>query len=208
VGLFTIVWVSLPFLAPVFLHLGWTLPANLIYLLYSFQCHQLPERSFFLFGQQFTYSLPQIQAAFKPTTDPAVLRQFVGTSAMGWKVAWSDRMVSMYTSIPVFMGLWALFRSKIRALPLWGLVLFLLPMGIDGITHLISDLNGLGQGFRFDNLWLAQLTLHHFSASFYNGDAWGSFNSIMRILTGILFGLGITWYSLPRVTEIFEQSQA
>lgn len=40
-------WVVLPWLAPVFMRLGWEAPAQAIYWLYSFQCHQLPQRSFF-----------------------------------------------------------------------------------------------------------------------------------------------------------------
>jgi hypothetical protein len=47
---------ALPFLAPVLIHAGWQQPAKLIYLIYSFVCHQLPERSFFLFGPRFSYS--------------------------------------------------------------------------------------------------------------------------------------------------------
>jgi len=44
--------VGLPFLAPVFMKLGWDSPASVIYLIYSGLCHQLPQRSFFLFGNQ------------------------------------------------------------------------------------------------------------------------------------------------------------
>src|SRR5687768_10417257 len=104
VNLLIAVWVGLPWLAPVFMNLGWTSAAKVVYLIYSFQCHQLPERSYFLFGRQAMYSLAAIQAAWQITTDPFTLRQFIGNPEMGWKVAWSDRMVSMYTSI-LFGGL-------------------------------------------------------------------------------------------------------
>ncbi len=198
------VWVALPFLAPVAMHLGWVGLASLIYGFYSFQCHQLPERSFFLFGPQFTYSLPAIQEAFRNTTDAAVLRLFIGSPAMGWKVAWSDRMVAMYTSVIPFVLLWWPLRRRIRPLPWWGLALFLLPMALDGGTHLISDFAGLGQGFRDSNLWLATLTHDALPATFYAGEAWGSFNSIMRLLTGVLFAAGIVWYAFPRLGELSE----
>ncbi len=198
-------WVALPFLAPVAMRLGWTGVGNAIYTFYSFQCHQLPQRSFFLFGRQFTYSLATIQGAWQNTENPAVLRQFVGNPAMGWKVAWSDRMVSMYTSvIPLALGWWGL-RRKIGALPLWGLALCLLPMGIDGLTHLISDFAGLGQGFRDSNAWLAALTGYRLPASFYAGEMWGSFNSMVRILTGVLFAVGLVGYALPRLAETVEE---
>jgi hypothetical protein len=42
---------------------GFSGAAKLIYLFYSFQCHQLPQRSFFLFGPQLTYSIEQINTA-------------------------------------------------------------------------------------------------------------------------------------------------
>src|SRR5512138_1784823 len=79
-------WVWLPFFAPVFMHLGWTGPGKAIYFIYSFFCHQLPERSFFFFGNKGMYALNEIQAAWKSTIDPMVLRRFVGNATLGWKV--------------------------------------------------------------------------------------------------------------------------
>lgn len=191
------IYAGLPFAAPVFMELGWTGPAKVIYFIYSFFCHQLPQRSYFLFGTKLTYSLPEIQAAWQATLNPVVLRQFIGTPEMGWKVAWSDRMVSMYTSLLLFGAIWRLPGKGLPRLRWWGLALFLLPMAVDGTSHFISDLSGVGQGFRDSNIWLASLTSNAFRPGFYAGDAWGSFNSIMRILTGILFGLGLTWFVYP-----------
>jgi uncharacterized membrane protein len=196
-------YVVLPFLAPAFMAIGWNGAGKAIYFVYSFLCHQLPERSYFLFGSKFTYSLPEIQAAWRNTTNPLILRQFIGSPEMGWKVAWSDRMVSMFTSTWIFGLLWFPLRRRFPKLPFWGLVLFLLPMLLDGTSHMISDFWGIGGGFRDTNLWLAILTNHVFSPSFYAGDAWGSFNSLMRLLTGISFGLGIVWFGFPYVNESF-----
>lgn len=193
------VFVLAPFLAPVFMQLGWEAAGNGIYWFYSWWCHQLPERSFFLFGPQGMYSLAQVQAAWQNTIDPMVLRHFIGSAELGWKVAWSDRMVSMYTSIWIFGLSWGFLRKKTRQLPLWGFLLLALPMAIDGTTHLISDFAGIDQGFRYSNEWLAALTNHQFSAAFYYGDALGSFNSWMRLITGILFGLGLVLFGFPYV---------
>lgn len=192
-------YVISPFLAPALMQAGLTAPGKMIYWVYSYLCHQLPERSYFLFGPKISYSIAEIQAAWKNTSDIAVLRQFVGNPQMGWKVAWSDRMVSMFTSLWVFGMLWGLFRKKIRRLPWWGLILFLLPMAIDGATHFLSDLAGLGQGFRDGNAWLARLTNNALAPSFYAGDAWGSFNAWMRLITGVFFGLGIVWFGFPYI---------
>jgi uncharacterized membrane protein len=89
---------------------------------------------------------------------------------------------------------------------MWGLVLFLLPMAVDGGTHFLSDLAGIGQGFRDSNLWLAALTQNVFRPGFYAGDALGSFNSLMRIMTGILFGLGIAWFAFPFLDDALSDS--
>jgi uncharacterized membrane protein len=202
-GIFAGLYVILPFLAPVFMAIGWSSMGKTIYFIYSFLCHQLPERSYFLFGPKFTYSLPEIQAAWRNTTNPLILRQFIGNPEMGWKIAWSDRMVSMFTSTWIFGLLWYPLRRHFPKLPLWGLGLFLLPMLLDGTSHLISDFWGIGQGFRDTNLWLAVLTNHIFPAAFYAGDAWGSFNALMRLLTGVSFGFGIVWFGFPYLNDSF-----
>ena len=194
-------WVFLPLLAPVFMQIGWNPVGNAIYFIYSFFCHQLPERSFFLFGQKAMYSLPEIQAAWQNTADPFILRRFIGNDVMGWKIAWSDRMISFYTSVWLFAVLWFPLRRKVKPLSWWGLVLLLLPIAFDGGTHAISDLAGIGQGFRDNNQWLAVLTNYAFPASFYAGDALGSFNSWMRLVTGPLAGLAIVWLAFPYVFQ-------
>jgi uncharacterized membrane protein len=199
------IYAGLPFLAPALMQLGWIGPARAIYTIYSFLCHQLPQRSYFLFGPQLTYSLPEIQSAWQDSINPLILRQFIGNPEMGWKVAWSDRMVSMYAGI-LFAGfVWWPLRRKLKPLPWWGVVLFLLPMAVDGTSHFIGDLAGIGQGFRDSNLWLAALTRDAFSPGFYAGDAWGSFNSLMRLLTGVLFGTGIVWFGFPYLEDAFSK---
>jgi uncharacterized membrane protein len=198
-GLFVIT----PFVAHLFMRIGGEPAGKAIYIIYTFLCHQLPQRSFFLFGQQTMYSLNEIQAVWQDTTNPLILRQFIGNPEIGWKVAWSDRMVSMYTSILIFGWLWWLFRRRARLLPLWGLILLSLLMVVDGASHFISDLAGIGQGFRDSNGWLVHLTNNAFTPSFYAGDALGSFNSWMRFFSGVLFGLGIVWFGFPYLELLF-----
>lgn len=201
------IWVWLPFLAPVFMNLGWTGAGKTIYFVYSFFCHQLPERSLFFFGEKTMYALSEIQAAWQNTANLMILRQFIGNEVMGWKVAWSDRMISFYTSVWLFALAWWPLRRRVRLLPWWGFVLLLLPMIVDGSTHAISDLAGIGEGFRDSNLWLATLTNNSLPPTFYAGDALGSFNSWMRFLSGVLAGLGIIWFVLPYIFQSQTQSQ-
>jgi uncharacterized membrane protein len=161
------------------------------------------ERSFFLFGPKVMYSLGEIQAVWENTLNPVILRAFIGSPEMGWKVSWSDRMVSMYISTLIFGLLWWLVRRRPRSLSWRGLILFLLPMVLDGITHFVSDLAGIEQGFRYSNEWLAMLTQNVFSSGFYVGNALGSFNSWMRLITGVLFGAGFVWFSFPYFESFF-----
>jgi len=198
---------GLPWLAPVFMDQGWEGAGKMIYLVYGLLCHQMPQRSFFLFGPSPMIPLETVQAIWQDTANPLVLRQFVGDTAVGWKVAWSDRMVYMYTS-PLLFGFafWPL-RRRLKPLSLWGFLLFLLPMAVDGTTHILSELfSGIGGGFRYTNGWLAALTNHAFPATFYVGDSFGSFNAWMRLLTGILFGLGVVWFAYPRLHLTFNDA--
>ncbi len=194
-------WVLTPFLAPFFMYMGWTGAGKAIYFIYSFFCHQLPERSLFFFGEKTMYSLSEVQAVWQDTMNPLILRKFIGNETMGWKVAWSDRMISFYTSVWFFALLWYPLRRKIKPITWWGFILILLPLALDGGTHAVSDFAGIGQGFRDTNAWLAVLTNNVFPATFYAGDALGSFNSIMRFITGLLAGLGIVWLSFPYIFQ-------
>lgn len=189
----------LPFTAPIAMRLNLKTPADTIYAFYSLQCHQMAQRSFFLFGSQFTYNAEQLPFTMDGDllNDMLALRDFRGNDQFGWKVAWSDRMVYMYGSLWIASIIYLLSSRKMRPLPIWIFLLMLIPMAVDGLSHMISDTNGLAAGFRYDNDWLAQLTGGIFSPGFYRGDAFGSFNSLMRLVSGVLFGIGAAGFALP-----------
>ena len=203
-GVFTI----LPWLAPIFMHWGWTWPGRVVYFIYNFFCHQLPERSWFLFGPQFSYTQAQIATAWGRTlpeiSNELVRRQFIGTPELGWKVAWSDRMVAMYTSIFLFGLLYALLRErgfKLPAMPWWLFFLFIFPLALDGTTHLINDV--LRLQFRQTNEWAVLITGGVFPPEFYVDDMFGSLNSVLRIITGLLFGFGVVGFLWPLMESEF-----
>ncbi len=197
------IWVFAPFFAPLFMKMGWEGAAKAVYSIYSFFCHQLPERSYFFFGPKTSYSLTEIQAVWENTSNPLILRRFIGTPEMGWKVAWSDRMISFYGGVWLSALIWYPLRARIKSLhPLW-MSIFLIPITADGLTHMVSDLAGIGLGFRDSNLWLANLTNFSLSPNFYAGDALGSFNSWMRIITGLIAGLGIVWFVFPFIHQAY-----
>lgn len=192
-------YVLAPFLAPVLMQLGAMEAANVIYGIYSLVCHQLPQRSLFLFDDKLMYSLDEIKNVWQLDGFWG-LRQFIGNAQLGYKIAWTDRMISFYGSIWIGAILFALFRKRIQspALTLW-LLIGVLPVGIDGVTHLLNDMlaGTSSTGFRDTNAWLAFLTANALPSSFYAGDALGSFNSLARWVTGILFGLTTVWFIFP-----------
>jgi uncharacterized membrane protein len=205
--------ILLPFLAPIFMHWGWLAPARIIYALYSVVCHQMAQRSFFLFGTQPMYTVRQFPVIMTGNTlaDMTALRDFVGNVELGWKVAWSDRMAYMYGSMwAAGIGLGWLKRSRtLKPLNLFSFVLLLLPMGIDGLTHVLSDtVSGITGGFRYDNRWLADLTGHVLPDWFYIGDAFGSFNAWMRLISGLTFGIGVVWLIYPHLDRSFSELAA
>jgi uncharacterized membrane protein len=202
----------LPFAAPVAMSLGGSSVGSLVYKLYSTQCHQMAQRSFFLFGEQPMHNLDELPLTLSgdAAKDMLKLRTFRGSETFGWKVAWSDRMVYMYGGL-WFIGLlyWLLSRRRIwKPPPLWVFAMLLLPLVIDGGTHLLSDTGGLAAGFRYDNAWLAALTSDMLSAGFYRGDAFGSFNSLMCFTSGLLFAIGTGGLFLPLMDHEMKRFEA
>lgn len=202
------IFVMLPFLAPVMMYLGFHPVGRIIYFVYSFLCHQLPERSLFLFGPKLMYPVEQIRMVWQNTDNPLILRQFIGNAEMGWKVAWSDRMISLYGGIWLAGLFWGLLSKRARKISIWIFVALALPMIVDGSTHLLSDFSGLTNGFRYTNEWLVILTNRVFASSFYIGDGLGSFNSWMRWTSGLLFAFGLVWWAFPYVDEQFGNTVA
>ena len=126
-------YAGLPWLAPVFMRLGWTAPAQVIYDIYSTQCHQLAQRSYFLFGSKIMYAPSELEIP-DATAGFLALRAFRGTPELGWKVAWSDRMTAMYGGLFVFMIMARLLRHRLKPLPVWAFVLLIVPLALDGAT--------------------------------------------------------------------------
>lgn len=194
------IYVAGTILAPVLMHLGWTGPARMVYTLYSFVCHQLPERSYFLFGPHGidTYSKEQVIGW---GADPTYLRGFVGNAQVGFKLGIAERDIAIYgTALLAGLG-YALVRRRVYGLPWQVWVLVAAPMALDGGSHFVSEVTWLG--FRESNAWLAALTGNAFAAAFYTGTTIGSFNWLMRTLTGALFAVASVWFAYPYLERAF-----
>jgi uncharacterized membrane protein len=190
-------YVSLPFAAPVLMHLGLTGPADALYAIYSPMCHQLAFRSWFLFGQQAAYpraaaNVSGVQPfdAFAADVNAGVgrtidfsdwadlsyyAREFVGDERMGYKVAICERDVAIYGTLFLSGLIYAIppVRRRLRPAPIWLYVLVgLVPIGIDGFSQLLSY-----PPFGF---WPLRETTPYF-----------------RTVTGALFGLMNGWLAFP-----------
>ncbi len=205
-------FVILPFLAPVFMRLGWDALAWVIYTIYGTLCHQMAQRSFFLFGPQPMYNIAQLPTTMtgNQAADMLALRGFIGSTAFGWKVAWSDRMVSLYGGVWLAGLAYGILRRRpVRPLHWITVALLAVPIVLDGGTHTISDFTGgLASGFRYTNQWLANLTGNSLPNWFYAGDAVGSFNSFMRLISGLLFAFAMVWWIFPYIDRSLRESAA
>lgn len=165
------IFVGLPWLAPVFAALGWWDLANPIYTAYALTCHQLPERAGTVFGYQ---------------------------------VAFCYRNTAIYAGVLVAGLLFGLARDRNvsglqwlrRPLRWYWFVLMLVPLLVDGVTHMfgLRDMLSMDMDTSF--------------GSFYIGSQAFSLNWWLRIITGGLAGLAVAWFAFPRMNEAAAESQA
>ena len=144
-------YLLLPFLAPVLANAGLSRPASLIYSVYSATCHQLPERSYFLFGEQPFYSLSTLEESGLPADQGLFQRRtFRGGDSTGYKVAVCQRDVAIYGSVVLAGMLFAILRRRLRGIGLRVYLLLLIPIAVDGLSQLF--------GLRESNWWLRTVT--------------------------------------------------
>lgn len=182
---------ALGFLAPALMAEGYPSAGQAIYRFLAPHNHQLPQRSYFLFGQtgaSLSYSREQV---LQFGANPNNLQAFVGNAQVGYKTALNQRMIAIF--IGIFGGglLWGVAGQRPRLKFVWFLAMTL-PLIFDGLSHMVSE--NSGEGFRQSNAWAVSLTGGIFADSFYAGTTIGSLNWWLRALTGLLFGLGLAWY--------------
>jgi len=202
VNTFLGLYIGLAVLAPVLMATGLTGLGRAIYLFFAFQCHQLPQRSYYLFSQAGgiqTYSLDQVLAW---GANPNNLRAFVGNPQIGFKMAIAHRLTAIHTALFVGGLLWGWVGRRLPRLSLTGFLFLILPMALDGGSHMLSEITRLG--FRESNAWAVWLTGGLFPSSFYVGTTVGTLNWLLRTLTGSLFGLATIWFTFPHLAEGFD----
>lgn len=173
------IFLGLPFLAPILMEAGAPGAARTLYAIYAPTCHQLPDRSFFLFGPQAVYSTTDLERdgvipAGTTTLGRMALRA-TGTTTTGFKVAICQRDVAIYGSILigglVFGALRPVYQRRGRRFPKMRVGLYLLlliPLFVDGATQIV--------GLRESTWWL-------------------------RAITGGIFGAATVWLTYPYIDE-------
>jgi uncharacterized membrane protein len=184
-------YVGLPFLAPTLMHFGAKGAASIIYTMYRPLCHQLPQRSWFLFGPQFAYRLPELMELAGDAVTGPFSNSFVGNDTVGYKVAFCQRDTAIYGAIFLFGLLFGVLRRRwnVRPLPWWAyIILGLVPMGLDGGYQLLS----YALPFVFP-----RVSLQPYETT-----------PLMRVLTGTLFGWATVWLAYPYVQESMDDVRA
>lgn len=201
VNLFVVLYLGGAYLTPFLMNAGFERPARLLYTVYGFTCHQLPQRSYFFGGENGvffgSYSREELVAQGADPTNDLTMRRFIGNPQIGYKAAIAHRLSGLYTGALAAGLLFALVRRRwrVRPMPLWALALFVIPMAVDGTSHLINDVTGWG--FRDTNAWAVALTGGIFPPDFYVGTTVGTLNWLLRTVTGFLFGFGMIWFVCP-----------
>ena len=187
-------YVGLPFLAPVLMKAGLTTPATVLYKAYSVTCHQLAFRSWFLFGEQPAYpraaaKVPGLRTFGEVTgldeNDLWAARRFIGNERLGYKVAFCERDVAIWGAFFLF-GLFYWYRKR-RGKPLralrwfWWIAIGWTPIGLDGVSQILSQIPGSPLPYREST-------------------------PLLRTLTGFIFGWTTAWFMLPQMDESMEES--
>jgi uncharacterized membrane protein len=168
------VYLLLPFLAPFLLEIGLVGPARIIYSVYGFFCHQLPDHSYFLYsaGQEVAPTAASLQAGGMPAGLSLFQeRRFLGNAEVGYKVAICQRDVAIYGSIFLAGISYGLLRGRVRGINWKIFALLTLPMAVDGLTQMF--------GWR-ESTWL------------------------LRSITGAIFGFAAVWLLYPFIQEAMD----
>lgn len=192
-NVFLALYVGLSFLAPVLMKAGYTKLARPLYFAYGGVCHQMAFRSWFLFGEQPAYPrsiagveglVPYGAATGESEEHLWDSRRYIGNEEIGYKVAFCQRDVAIYSAMLLFGLLYAVSGRRIPPLAwyLW-IIIGIVPIGLDGFSQVFSEL--------FDWWFYAQRESTPF----------------LRTLTGALFGLTTAWFGFPVIEETMEDTR-
>ena len=173
-----LLYILVPFLAPLFMLAGLPGPAQVMYGVFYPLCHELPYRSFFIGGQGVVYTYAELYPLLNNSFPPESHRWFIGNPELGYKISLCQRDLAIYGSMFLAGLFFGLIRRRYRPLD-WRLMLVIaglltVPMAVDGTSQLF--------GLR-ESVWQ------------------------LRLLTGSLFGIACVWLLYPFIEEGARQAR-
>ena len=191
-----LLYIGLPTLAPVLTYLGAKGSAAIIHTIYTPLCNQLPQRSWFLFGPQLTYTLQELleHLGLEPLSSQwsnVLLVTSVigpGNETLGYKMALCQRCAAIYGTILTAGLVYTFLRRwwKVRPIPWWIYIAFgIVPIAMDGgyqwITYTLDILPFIE----------SPIPVHETTP-------------LLRTLTGSLFGLATVWLAYPHIQDAMD----
>lgn len=155
---------------------GFTGLSSITYNILGFVCHQMPQRSFFLFGPKVMYSqaelLKNLQWSQMFTTD--IRARFTCSDVYGCKFGVCARCTGMYSGMLIGMlSAGVVAKKKVPRVVLGALMLpMILDGGIQFIAAIVTPKN-----------------------PFYES------NNLLRLITGLVFGFGFGAFSFGILQE-------
>lgn len=171
-AVFLVIYAFIPFLSPILFHLDHARGGWWIQTIYRFLCHQRPERSLFLFGDQITYTLEELSSY--GYSESILGFPFIGNETIGYKVAFCVRDTFLYVSMALAAIFVAIYPRRIKV-RWWVIILAAIPIALDGVTQFISEFLYITQ-----DRWGLDLANPYYLS-----------NNINRAVTGLIFGLVI-----------------
>lgn len=156
--------------------------SKVLYFMLGFLCHQMPQRSFFLFGEKFMYSQEELlkTLSWGQTFTLDIKTRFTCSPEYGCKFGVCSRCTGIYTGL--FTGMVGAGVVRKTKIPKPIFLIALIPMAIDGTTQFIAAILNPG---------------HPFYES----------NNQLRFVTGFLFGLGFSLFAFTKLQQELEDAQ-
>jgi uncharacterized membrane protein len=189
---FFFTYVGLPFLAPILMAAGFTGAANAIYQAYNLVCHQLPTRTYFVFGEQVAMCERCI-SIYVTLAVGGLVFNLVRFRSLSFK--WY-----ILLALPMALDGGSAFVSELaQVIPLWIFwVMWTVIVLIAALVMYKQQILFWQIGVVFVSGFLALAYLQVFGLRISN--------MALRTITGAIFGIGTVWYAYPVLEEGFQDT--
>lgn len=117
---------------------GWHGPADAFYYAFSYTCHQLPTRSFFIGGRATVYPAEEILTITGANSAMDLYHQPLRDPVFGYEIPICQRDLAIYVSMLMAGLAFALVRDRLPPLDWRAYLVLIAPMAIDGSGQLLG----------------------------------------------------------------------